>query len=41
MENQDVEGAKYAITSTIKLLDHFIDIGVFENNAILRKQLGD
>ena len=40
MEARDIEGAKYAITSTIKLLDRFIDKGVFENNAILRKNFG-
>lgn len=40
MEKGDVEGAKYAITSTIKLLDRFYSKGVFENNAILRKNFG-
>ncbi|MBS0605156.1 MAG: hypothetical protein JSS60_09015 [Verrucomicrobia bacterium] len=40
MERGDVEGAKYAFTSTLKLLDRFIDLGVFENNAILRKNFG-
>jgi hypothetical protein len=40
MEKGDVEGAKYAITSTLKLLERFIDMGVFENNAILRKNFG-
>lgn len=40
MEQGDIEGAKYAITSTFKLLDRFIDMGVFENNAILRKNFG-
>ena len=40
MAKGDVEGAKYAITSILKLLDRFIDLGVFENNAILRKNFG-
>lgn len=40
MGNSDVNGAKYAITSTLNLLERFIDIGVFENNAILRKNFG-
>lgn len=40
MEKGNVEGAKYAITSTIKLLDRFFTMGVFENNAILRKNFG-
>lgn len=40
MEKGDVEGAKHAITSTFKLLDRFIDMGVFGNNAILRKNFG-
>lgn len=40
MEEGDVDGAKYAITSTLKLLDRFISMGVFENNAILRKNFG-
>lgn len=40
MAKDDVEGAKYAITSILKLLDRFIDLGVFENNAILRKNFG-
>ncbi len=40
MATGDIEGAKYAITSTIKLLDRFIEMGVFENNAILRKNFG-
>ena len=40
MEKGDVNGAKYAITSTLNLLDRFIDMGVFENNAILRKNFG-
>ena len=40
MEEGDLEGAKYAITSTLKLLNRFIDMGVFENNAILRKNFG-
>lgn len=40
MAKGDVEGAQYAITSTFKLLDRFIDLGVFENNAILRKNFG-
>lgn len=35
-----IEEAKYAITSTIKLIDRFIDLGVYENNAILRKNFG-
>jgi hypothetical protein len=40
MAQGDIEGAKEAITSTIRLLDRFIDLGVFENNAILRKNFG-
>lgn len=40
MEKGDVEGAKYAITSTINLLDRFFSKGVFDNNAILRKNFG-
>lgn len=40
MAKGDIESAKYAITSTFKLLDRFIDMGVFENNAILRKNFG-
>ncbi len=40
MARRDLEGAKYAITSTFKLLDRFIEMGVFENNAILRKNFG-
>lgn len=40
MEKGDLEGAKYAITSILKLLSRFIDLGVFENNAILRKNFG-
>ena len=40
MEKGDVDGAKYSITSTIRLLDRFIAMGVFENNAILRKNFG-
>ncbi len=40
MGKGDLEGAKEAITSTLKLLDRFIDLGVFENNAILRKNFG-
>jgi hypothetical protein len=40
MREGDVNGAKYAITSTLKLLDRFISMGVFENNAILRKNFG-
>lgn len=40
MQEGDLEGAKYAITSTIKLLDRFFEMGVFENNAILRKNFG-
>jgi hypothetical protein len=40
MAKGDVNGAKYAITSTFKLLDRFYEMGVFENNAILRKNFG-
>lgn len=40
MGESRLEEAKYAITSTIKLLDRFIDLGVYDNNAILRKNFG-
>jgi hypothetical protein len=40
MAKGDVEGAKYAITSTIALLERFILKGVYENNIILRKNFG-
>lgn len=40
MAQGDTHGAQEAITSTLKLLDRFIDLGVFENNAILRKNFG-
>ncbi len=40
MSQSLVDDAKYAITSTIKLIDRFIDLGVYENNAILRKNFG-
>lgn len=40
MSQSLIEDAKYAITSTIKLIDRFIDLGVYENNAILRKNFG-
>ena len=40
MDNKEVERAKYAITSTLNLLKRFIDMGVFENNVILRKNFG-
>jgi len=40
MEKGDEEGAKQAITATLELLARFIDTGVFENNAILRKNFG-
>jgi hypothetical protein len=40
MEKGDIHGAEYAISSTLNLLNHFIEIGVFENNAILRKNFG-
>ncbi|MES2121292.1 MAG: hypothetical protein V4492_00770, partial [Chlamydiota bacterium] len=35
-----IDDAKHAITSTIELIDRFIDLGVYENNAILRKNFG-
>jgi hypothetical protein len=40
MEQGDTEGAKASITSTLELLDRFFSMGVFENNAILRKNFG-
>lgn len=40
MSLSKIEEAKHAITSTIKLIDRFIDLGVYENNAILRKNFG-
>lgn len=40
MKESRLEEAKYAITSTIKLIDRFIDLGVYDNNAILRKNFG-
>lgn len=40
MKKGDIEGAKYALTSTFQLLNRFMDIGVFDNNAILRKNFG-
>lgn len=40
MEKGDVAGAKYAISSVLNLLDRFFEMGVFENNAILRKNFG-
>jgi hypothetical protein len=40
MNQMRVEEAKHAITSSIKLIDRFIDLGVYENNAILRKNFG-
>lgn len=40
MQKGDLEGAKYAITSSLKLLDRFYSMGVYENNAILRKNFG-
>ncbi len=40
MDRGDIEAAKYAISSTLDLLRRFMDMGVFENNAILRKNFG-
>jgi hypothetical protein len=40
MEQGNVSQAEYAITSMFKLLTKFIALGVFENNAILRKNFG-
>ena len=40
MSCSQIDDAKYAIASTIKLIDRFIDLGVYENNAILRKNFG-
>ncbi len=40
MAKNDLEGAKYAITSTFNLIDKFMRMGVYGNNAILRKNFG-
>ena len=40
MQDNDIEGAKEAIRSTLALLGQFFEMGVYENNVILRKNFG-